>query len=353
MNLSQQIQFLGLQVDSKKMKIFLPEEKVQNIMQTCQQALTRGTLSIRQLSQLLGKLNVTSQAMLSAPVCYHQLQQLKIQSFRRSRSFDTLVTLDQRATEELIWWRDQLRNGKDVIPPPPDMLIETDASMIVWGAVCQGIRTGGPWSHQERDCHINVLELSAATYVSSTDACEGQPQHSKTHSSKKGQYLGTDVCRPDGGDALSRLDEGGLFTLGLVFSEGNHSISIPLARSLQCDCRSGIQRDTDVSRVDAPQGTVLRSQQVLGTFQHTSVCQQTEPSTEQVYQLEARSRGNEQRCLPDQLEEPRRIYLPTLCLDRQMFTEDKDETEYNSADCPSLVPGPVGTSHGSRSCWKC
>jgi len=30
-------------------------------------------------------------------------------------------------------------------------------------------------------------------------------------------------------------------------------------------------RDTDVSRVDAPQGTLLRGQKVLGTFQHTVV----------------------------------------------------------------------------------
>jgi len=95
---------------------------------------------------LLGKLNAASHAVLSAPVRYHQLQQLKIQSLRRSRSFNTLVTLDQRATEELLWWRDYLRtwNGKDIIPPTPDMVIETDASTIGWGAVCQGVRTGGP-----------------------------------------------------------------------------------------------------------------------------------------------------------------------------------------------------------------
>ena len=30
-----------------------------------------------------------------------------------------------------------------------------------WGAVCQGSRTGGPWSIIERQQHINVLELKA------------------------------------------------------------------------------------------------------------------------------------------------------------------------------------------------
>ena len=70
---------------------------------------------------------------------------------QKSRSFDTLVTLEQRAVEELLWWKDQLRNwnGRDIVPPPSDMVIETDASNIGWGAVCRGVRTGGPWSQQE------------------------------------------------------------------------------------------------------------------------------------------------------------------------------------------------------------
>ena len=31
------------------------------------------------------------------------------------------------------------------------------------GAVCDGTRTGGPWSHAEQEMHINRLELLAAT----------------------------------------------------------------------------------------------------------------------------------------------------------------------------------------------
>ena len=35
--------------------------------------------------------------------------------------------------------------------------------MTGWGAVCEGTRTGGPWSQTERMLHINCLELTAAT----------------------------------------------------------------------------------------------------------------------------------------------------------------------------------------------
>ena len=39
----------------------------------------------------------------------------------------------------------------------------SDASLQGWGAVCDGTRTGGPWSHAEQEMHINCLELLAAT----------------------------------------------------------------------------------------------------------------------------------------------------------------------------------------------
>jgi len=46
--------------------------------------------------------------------------------------------------------------------PPLDVVIETDAPTVGWGAVCQGIRTGGVWSPHT---HINVLELTAGMFA--------------------------------------------------------------------------------------------------------------------------------------------------------------------------------------------
>ena len=34
-----------------------------------------------------------------------------------------------------------------------------------WGAVCQGIRTGGPWSKKEQEYHINLLQLLAIKFA--------------------------------------------------------------------------------------------------------------------------------------------------------------------------------------------
>ena len=43
------------------------------------------------------------------------------------------------------------------------MVIESDASLQGWGAVCNGTRTGGPWSQLEKQMHINCLELLVAS----------------------------------------------------------------------------------------------------------------------------------------------------------------------------------------------
>ena len=42
------------------------------------------------------------------------------------------------------------------------LTIETDASTRGRGGVCNGVRTGSPWSPQEQQVHINCLELLAA-----------------------------------------------------------------------------------------------------------------------------------------------------------------------------------------------
>ena len=143
------------------MKFFLPEEKCLGISQGYQTLLSQTKVTILQLSQLLGRMAAAAPGVLSAPLQYRQLQRLKIGSFRRFESFDTLVTLDQGAIQDLQWWRDHLA-GREIIQP---LVIKTDASLTGWGAVCQGIRTGGLWSVQEQQQHINVLELKAGMFA--------------------------------------------------------------------------------------------------------------------------------------------------------------------------------------------
>ena len=48
------------------------------------------------------------------------------------------------------------------------MIMDSDASLMGWGAVCKNQRTGGPWSQSESQMHINCLELLATTLAVQT-----------------------------------------------------------------------------------------------------------------------------------------------------------------------------------------
>ena len=77
------------------------------------------------------------------------------------------VTLKTMAKEELAWWIKnlELTNGRAIIQSPSRILMQTDASKKGWGAVSQGIRTGGLWSKKEQEYHTNLLELLAMKFA--------------------------------------------------------------------------------------------------------------------------------------------------------------------------------------------
>ena len=66
---------------------------------------------------------------------------------------------------------DQLVPGAmpiNLLTHEPEVVIESDASLTSWGAACQEARTGGPWSPEETQFHINCLEILAAFLATRT-----------------------------------------------------------------------------------------------------------------------------------------------------------------------------------------
>jgi len=106
-------------------------------------------------------------AVFQAPLRYRNSQRLKIQTLHRSQSYETLANLDQDTLLELDWWITSMphQNRRSILPQVPDLLMESDASLLGWDAVCKGVRTGGLWSPMERLSRINCLELTAAMFA--------------------------------------------------------------------------------------------------------------------------------------------------------------------------------------------
>ena len=72
------------------------------------------------------------------------------------------MTLSKEALLDLKWWRyNIITPPKSLKYPPISKVIYTDASNVGWGALCEGMSTGGPWLLEEKQWHINALELKA------------------------------------------------------------------------------------------------------------------------------------------------------------------------------------------------
>jgi hypothetical protein len=161
------MEYLSFVINSLEMTLALPEQKLQKLIQSCQQLLLNRVSSVRELAKVVGKLTSSIQAILPAPLHYRHLQMLQIKTLIAGKSYETQVTLDQSCWDDLQWWIDHITswNGRAIAMSAPDLVITTDASLKGWGAICQGIHTRGLWTQQEAFLHINALELNAALFA--------------------------------------------------------------------------------------------------------------------------------------------------------------------------------------------
>ena len=164
---TQEIEFLGMVVDSRAMELRLSGQKLKKIRREAAKIRDQSARpTAREVSRLLGKLNSVSRAVPPGPLFCRMIQRDLARALDKgSQSYNAPCPLSPAAKEELDWWTNQLTrwNGKGLVRRQPDLQIESDASLIGWGASCQGAQTGGRWSRGEKNLHINCLELLAAT----------------------------------------------------------------------------------------------------------------------------------------------------------------------------------------------
>ena len=165
---AQCMEYLGFLINSLEMKLYLPQEKMTQLIQICRDLIQEKKASVRTLSQIIGKLNSSIQAVFPAPLHYRHLQRLQVRGLLMGKGYETVVPLSEDCRDDLQWWIDQMSNwnGRSIITPAPDLTITTDASLKGWGAVCQGRHTRGLWTQEESSSlHINALELKAALFA--------------------------------------------------------------------------------------------------------------------------------------------------------------------------------------------
>ena len=184
---TQEIEFLGFIVDSKTMHLLLPQEKVDKVKKSCRSMTNKEVVTPRQLAHLIGLLTSTLPAILPAPLHYRALQRVRNTALWRSRNYDCPCQLTPEAKKDLSWWTENLPqwNGQNLSYPTPDMVLTSDASREGWGATYEAVKTGGMWSVEEREFHINFLELKAALLALQVFASQMTKAHILLHIDNK------------------------------------------------------------------------------------------------------------------------------------------------------------------------
>ena len=150
------IEFLEFQVNSQDMSIALPQEKISK-----QSLLLSPTPSVSEIARIVGILSSCIPAVMPAPLHYRALQATKNQAIAVG-GYDHRISLPHAAKVELhalVVPTSHISQWEPIKSPQPDLILYTDASLLGWGATCQGVQIGGAWSLEERSLHINCLEL--------------------------------------------------------------------------------------------------------------------------------------------------------------------------------------------------
>ena len=92
----QRIKFLGFMMDFIHTKIFLPREKMRELVKQCRKFLQLRTVSAHKLAHLIRKMTATIPAVLPAALHYRALQWLKnIILWRNKQDYSALGILDR------------------------------------------------------------------------------------------------------------------------------------------------------------------------------------------------------------------------------------------------------------------
>ena len=127
------LDFLGFTVDTRRMTLSLPREKVEK---ACRHMRNQSWTSPRKLAHLIGLLMSTLPAVLPAPLHYRALQRTSNLALSRYMDYDRPCRLLPQAKLDLEWWIQSLsqHNGRNIVPPTAHLVMTYDASLEGWGA---------------------------------------------------------------------------------------------------------------------------------------------------------------------------------------------------------------------------
>ena len=147
---TQELEFLEFLLHSISMTIRIPPSKAAHVKSACENLLSKTKVTIRELAHVIGLLVSSLPGVQFGRLHYRQPEK---------DNYDGPVTLSNDSRSELEWWVNNITSSfMPITQDKLDFILTTDASKIVWGAVCGDHKTGGCWDLDEQQYLINYLE---------------------------------------------------------------------------------------------------------------------------------------------------------------------------------------------------
>lgn len=156
--------FLGFILDSTTQKIELTLEKRTSLIELISSVLKKERCKIVEFASLLGKLVAACPAVDYGYVYTKILERDKTLALEaEGDNYDRYMNISEAAKEDFSWWLETLPTASSPLSRGRfSITIHTDASTSGWGASSGEERVFGTWNEEQREKHINYLELLAA-----------------------------------------------------------------------------------------------------------------------------------------------------------------------------------------------
>ena len=166
---TQTLNHLGFILCSRTMTVALDMDKIQRLHDRAVPVLSSNVFPIRTVARLVGTMVACTVGVEYGALHYHLVEREKAEALKKSYgNFEGKMSLSPRALADVRWWLENARvTPKVILHGNPRIVLRTDASLTGWGAVIVGDlqhKTGGQWSPEESNQHINVLELTALLF---------------------------------------------------------------------------------------------------------------------------------------------------------------------------------------------
>ncbi|XP_057294612.1 uncharacterized protein LOC130623139 [Hydractinia symbiolongicarpus] len=320
----QTINFLGVEINSMNMRMNLPQEKVKRIEEKCKGVLTKPSMTVWELSSLVGKLSSTSPAVIPANLQIRHMQKCLTKALQLNKSYQAVVHLDPQALWEIHWWLDNLAlaQGRSLLKSLQRVIIQTDASKQGWGAVCQGRNIGGAMvsariqpSHQ----HLRIKSgLSSYANVLQNDA-------PRTYSLPNRQYDSASLYNENGGHQGPSLDSVIKRPVDFSIIQGDHNYSRTSTRDTECEGRLDVQKLCGLERMASRSSNIQDSMQKVGHTRRRPICITTFSSGTELHVLETRPRLLSGGCTATTVGEPLPVCISSVFLNGRVLAKVRRE----------------------------